>query len=172
MTIGKTINCHIAQRAAISIVNFHLRISIKFVAVQREHEPRVRHNEMRYKKQVLDRPVWLPVILRRVEKPLKGPHVVGRAGLAAEIRRTLVPVARDRLPGVAFPRRQFRAPARANKRAKHPSVKERNNFGPAVRVARLHRLELGCARARVTLANTYGRSARSKVPFGRSKSHS
>ncbi len=144
MTIGNTKNCHIAKRAAFSIVNFFLRSWIKFVAVQREHEPRVRHNEMRYKKQVLDRPVWLPVILRRVEKPLKRPHVVGRAGLAAEIRRSLVPVARDRLPGVAFPRRQFRAPARANKRAKHPSIKEGNNFGPAVRVARLHPSGNGC----------------------------
>ena len=143
MTIGKTINCHIAQRAAISIVNFHLRISIKFVAVQREHEPRVRHNKMRYKKQVLDRPVWLPVILRRVEKPLKRPHVVGRAGLAAEIRRSLVPVARDRLPGVAFPRRQFRAPARRREGAKHASITEGNNLGSAVRVARLHRLKCG-----------------------------
>ena len=156
MTIGNTKNCHIAKRAAISIVNFHLRISIKFVAVQREHEPRVRHNEMRYKKQVLDRPVWLPVILRRVEKPLKRPHVVGRAGLAAEIRRSLVPVARDRLPGVAFPCRQFRAPARRREGAKHASITEGNNLGAAVRVARLHRLELGCARARVTLALTYG----------------
>ena len=156
MTIGNTKNCHIAKRAAISIVNFYLRISIKFVAVQREHKPRVRHNEMRYKKQVLDRPVWLPVILRRVEKPLKRPHVVGRAGLAAEIRRSLVPVARDRLPGVAFPRRQFRAPARRREGAKHASITEGNNLGAAVRVARLHRLELGCARARVTLALTYG----------------
>ena len=165
MTIGNTIDCHIAQRAAIFIVDFFLRLRIMDVAVQREHKPRVRHNEMRYKKQVLDRPVWLPVILRRVEKPIKRPHVVGRAGLAAEIRRSLVPVARDRLPGVAFPRRQFRAPARANKRAKHPSVKERNNFGPAVRVAKLHRLELGCAKARVNLANSYGRGARFKGPF-------
>ena len=98
---------------------------------------------MRYKKQVLDRPVWLPVILRRVEKPLKRPHVVGRAGLAAEIRRSLVTVARDRLPGVAFPRRQFRAPARADKGAQHAGVQEANNFVVAVRIARLHCVEAG-----------------------------
>ena len=92
---------------------------------------------MRYKKQVLDRPVWL--ILRRVEKPLKRPHVVGRPGLAAEICRSLVPVARDRLPGVAVPRRHFRAPARRREGAKHASITEGNDLGPPVRVARLHR---------------------------------
>ena len=89
---------------------------------------------MRYEKQVLDRPVWLPVILRRVEKPLKRPHVVGRPGLAAEIRRSLVPVARYRLPGVAVPRRQFRAPARRREGAKHASITEGKDLGPPGRV--------------------------------------
>ena len=94
---------------------------------------------MRYKKQVLDRPVWLPVILRRVEKPLKRPHVVGRAGLAAEIRRSLVHPPRDRLPRVAFPRRLARAPARADECAEHPGIQALDDLGATVRVTRLHR---------------------------------
>ena len=69
---------------------------------------------------------------------MKERHVLIRAGLASEVRRTLVLPARDRRPRVALARRRFRAPARANKRAKHASIQEGNDLWSLERVARLH----------------------------------